>query len=170
MVENLPPQYHLVSSALAFKESCSNYSNRRIVRLRLRIFARIDTLSVPAAERDTLAAALSRRGGPLPVTELVDAQHLAIAAIGGCRYLLTWNQKHLANPFTYERVDNVFEEHGSETPIMRLRNNSSKRVSKTAATDSLADLHSYRRRLAARFNYDAARLGAYIDSLPTPPG
>jgi hypothetical protein len=111
-------KYALASSALAFKESCSNYSNRRIVRLRLRIFASLDTLSVPAAERDTLAAALSRRGGPLPVTELVDAQHLAIAAIGGCRYLLTWNQKHLANPFAYERVDNVFEEHGYETPII----------------------------------------------------
>ena len=58
----------------------------------------------------------------------------------------------------------------TKRPSSRLRNNSSKRVSKTAATDSLADLHSYRRRLAARFNYDAARLGAYIDSLPTPPG
>ena len=153
-------KYHLVSSALAFKESCSNYPNRRIVRLRLRIFASLDILSVPAAERDALAAALSRRGGPFPVTELVDAQHLAIPAIGGCRYLLTWNQKHLANPFMHERVDNVFEE-------------ASKRVSKTARqapTDSLADLHAYRRRLAARFNYDAARVGAYIDSLPTPPG
>ena len=32
--------------------------------------------------------------------------------------LLTWNQKHLANPFMYERVDNVFEEHGYETPII----------------------------------------------------
>jgi len=52
------------------------------------------------------------------VTELVDAQHLATAAVGGCRYLLTWNQKHLANPFMYERVDNIFEEHGYETPII----------------------------------------------------
>ena len=61
----------------------------------------------------------------------------------------------------------------TKRPSSRLRNNSSKRVSKAAqqaSTDPLADLHSYRRRLAARFNYDAARLGAYIDSLPTPPG
>jgi hypothetical protein len=39
-----------------------------------------------------------------------------------------------------------------------------------ASVKTECNLHSYRRRLAARFNYDAARLGAYIDSLPTAPG
>jgi hypothetical protein len=37
------------------------------------------------------------------------------------------------------------------------------------AADPLADLHRQRDRLAARFNYDDARLIEYIDSLPLPP-
>jgi hypothetical protein len=31
-------------------------------------------------------------------------------------------------------------------------------------------LHAYRRRLAAHFHYDAAKLGAYFDSVTIPPG
>jgi hypothetical protein len=31
-------------------------------------------------------------------------------------------------------------------------------------------LHAYRRSLAERFDYDDARIIAYVDSLPMPPG
>jgi hypothetical protein len=55
-----------------------------------------------------------------------------------------------------------------------LRSNSSeglpKATRRTYAADPLADLHAYRRQLAARFHYDAAKLGAYFDSVSIPPG
>jgi hypothetical protein len=36
--------------------------------------------------------------------------------------------------------------------------------------DPFADLHAYRHRLAARFNYDSLRLLEYLENKPLPPG
>jgi hypothetical protein len=36
--------------------------------------------------------------------------------------------------------------------------------------DLLADLHAYRRSIAARFNYDVKKIGAYFDAVTIPPG
>src|SRR5947208_3234485 len=35
--------------------------------------------------------------GPLPTNAVVDALHIAIAAVNGMHYLLTWNCTHIAN-------------------------------------------------------------------------
>lgn len=64
------------------------------------------------------SAALRQPHGPLPAAELLDANHIATAAILGCRFLLTWNQKHLANPFTRDQVDTIIKEHGYQPPII----------------------------------------------------
>lgn len=53
--------------------------------------------------------------------------------------------------------------------------NSSKRPSSEGPVrptryDPFADLHAYRRRLAARFNYDNLRLLEYLENKPLPPG
>jgi len=39
-----------------------------------------------------------------------------------------------------------------------------------AASDSLAELHAYRDRIAKRFNYDGLRILEYFRSKPLPPG
>ena len=48
-------------------------------------------------EVDALAAALIA-GKAIPVSEPRDAFHIAIAAVHGVNYLMTWNFKHIANP------------------------------------------------------------------------
>jgi hypothetical protein len=75
----------------------------------------------------------------------------------------------------------------TKRPSSRRRNNSKTGVSnarpgiraqsapkrpsrKTSPVDLLADLHAYRRRIAARFNYDAKKIGAYFDAVAIPPG
>jgi preprotein translocase subunit SecB len=65
-----------------------------------------------------LVVALRRPHGPLPAAEILDATHIASAAISGCHLLLTWNQKHLANPFTRGLVDNIVRRHGYQTPLI----------------------------------------------------
>ena len=65
-----------------------------------------------------MARALRQLRGPLPAEEVVDSQHIATAAIAGCWYLLTWNQKHIANPFTQQIVDNIIESHGFQAPTV----------------------------------------------------
>jgi len=44
---------------------------------------------------------------PLPGHAEVDALHIAVAAINGMDYLLTWNCKHLANPSLRRIIDEV---------------------------------------------------------------
>jgi hypothetical protein len=50
-------------------------------------------------------------------------------------------------------------------------NSSTRRPAKgQRRTDPLAQLHAYRRRIAAQFNYDSARIIEYVTSGPLPPG
>ena len=110
--------YELVTSKLAFKVCPEDYEDIRIVGLRRRVFVGLFIATVPARRRDALAAVLAGLKAPLPGTELVDAQHVATAALLQCQHLLTWNQTHLANPYISERVHNNPYEHGYQTPII----------------------------------------------------
>jgi hypothetical protein len=99
-------------------QECTRYPVTRIVRLRVRYLAAARRLRLPVSEVNALSTALRQPHGPLPAAELLDAAHIAAAAILGCRFLLTWNQKHLANPFTRDRVHIIIREYGYGPPII----------------------------------------------------
>jgi len=61
-------------------------------------------LLASAAEVDDLAKALIA-GKAIPASEPRDAFHIAIAAVHGVDYLLTWNFKHIANASLRGRID-----------------------------------------------------------------
>lgn len=46
-------------------------------------------------------------GVPMPQNAIADAYHIAIAAVGGMDYLLTWNMTHIANAVLRKRIDQV---------------------------------------------------------------
>jgi len=48
----------------------------------------------------------------VPESARPDAAHLAMAAVCGAYYLLTWNQKHLANPDLRSRIESLIRKHG----------------------------------------------------------
>jgi hypothetical protein len=54
----------------------------------------------------------------LPPRAKVDALHIAMAAIGGMDYLLTWNCAHIANPAFRSRIEAVIRSFGYEPPII----------------------------------------------------
>jgi predicted nucleic acid-binding protein len=66
---------------------------------------------------DALAAALIA-GKAIPASEPRDAFHIAIAAVNGIEYLLTWNFKHIANAALRGRINSVCREAGFEPPII----------------------------------------------------
>ncbi|MHB8522520.1 MAG: type II toxin-antitoxin system VapC family toxin [Limisphaerales bacterium] len=81
--------------------------------LRLRALEGIPRLAAtPAGER--LAAAFLE--GTLPLKAARDAAHLAIAAVGGVKYLLTWNCNHLANAQILDRLEPVAAAGGFKLP------------------------------------------------------
>ena len=56
--------------------------------------------------------------GALPQNAVEDALHIAVAALNGMDYLLTWNFKHLANATMRYRIEQVCRQMGYEPPII----------------------------------------------------
>jgi len=54
----------------------------------------------------------------LPPKVVRDAAHVAVAAVHGIDYLLTWNCKHLANAQIARRIALVCEKLGHRMPII----------------------------------------------------
>ncbi len=83
------------------------------VALRLKVMEGIPRLAAtPEGER--LAAAFLE--GALPLKAARDAAHLAIAAGGGVKYLLTWNCAHLANAQILDRLEPIAAAGGFKLP------------------------------------------------------
>jgi hypothetical protein len=68
-------------------------------------------------EAEALAMALTNLHG-IPKSEPRDALHIAIAAVGGLQYLLTWNFRHIANPSTRVLIARICEDAGYVPPII----------------------------------------------------
>ena len=68
-------------------------------------------------EVDALADSLIS-GLAIPASEPRDAFHVAIAAVNGVEYLLTWNCKHIANPSMRPQIDRICRGMGFEPPVI----------------------------------------------------
>jgi len=56
--------------------------------------------------------------GPIPEGAEIDAYHIAVAAVNGTDYLLTWNCKHIASAVIRPQIEAVCRNHGFEPPII----------------------------------------------------
>jgi hypothetical protein len=68
-------------------------------------------------EATRLAQALLERV-PLPDRAAVDALHIAVAAVHGMDYLLTWNCTHIANATLRDPIEAVCRASGYEPPAI----------------------------------------------------
>ena len=56
--------------------------------------------------------------GPIPQKAEVDALHVAIAAVHGVEYLLTWNCAHIANALMRSEIESICRHQNYEPPIL----------------------------------------------------
>jgi hypothetical protein len=56
--------------------------------------------------------------GAVPTAAAEDALHIAVAAVHGMQYLMTWNCKHIANAATRSRIEVVCNEAGYDMPVI----------------------------------------------------
>ena len=56
--------------------------------------------------------------GPIPQEYGADALHIAVSAVNGIEYLLTWNCKHLANAAHRNRIEVLVEAAGYACPVI----------------------------------------------------
>lgn len=66
---------------------------------------------------NSLATALCT-GIPLPDNASIDALHIAVAAVNGVEYLLTWNCKHTANPAMRPKIEQNCRNLQFEPPVI----------------------------------------------------
>lgn len=58
------------------------------------------------------------RNAVLPSKAAADALHIALAAVNGMNFLMTWNCTHIANGFVLQSVNRLCREAGVEPPIV----------------------------------------------------
>lgn len=69
------------------------------------------------SEVDELAAALVTSLN-LPPKSVTDAAHIAVAALHGMHFLVTWNCAHIANAEMAVVIEQVCREHGFTCPVI----------------------------------------------------
>ena len=106
--------FELFVSELVLAEARSG--NPSAAARRLAVLATIPVLhATPAAEALTeriLAARL------VPPKARADAAHIAIAAVHGMDYLVTWNCRPIANAITRKRIEQLLREAGYDAPVL----------------------------------------------------
>ena len=76
---------------------------------------------IPNLQFGPAVGALARRlmqRGTLPPKARLDAAHVAVAAVNGMDYLLTWNLRHLANAALRGKIEGVCRDAGTVPPII----------------------------------------------------
>lgn len=106
--------FHLYASVIVRDEAADGDGTLASARL-----AYLDetTLLQVDADSEHLQAAILRDTG-IPRKAELDALHIAIAAVNGMDYLLTWNCRHIANAFILPRVYSVCRSAGFEPPLI----------------------------------------------------
>lgn len=87
-----------------------------MAKARLELMAGISRLDVD--EEVQLLATQLISTGILPTIAHLDALHIAAAGIHRVDYLLTWNCKHIANPFIQRKMTAHFSKMGIHFPVI----------------------------------------------------
>jgi hypothetical protein len=104
--------YTLIKSHLVTTE-CEQ-GDAEMASQRLAILDAATPVDPPHTAVESLQHSLIVPAGPLPKKASLDALHLAIAAVGRCEYLLTWNFTHLVNPQIRRSADSIIRKSGYE--------------------------------------------------------
>ena len=86
------------------------------IKKRLDFVRALEVLSASTDAEELTQAIMD--AGVLPEKAVRDAAHIAVAAVHGVEYLLTWNCRHLANAQISRRIHAVCDAQGFRTPLI----------------------------------------------------
>jgi hypothetical protein len=107
-------RYHLFVSQLVIREALAG--DEAAAAARTSLLHGISQLAI--SDMSSILAQRLKSGGAVPVTAAEDALHIAIAAVHGVDFLLTWNFKHIANATMRYSIEHECREAGYEPPII----------------------------------------------------
>lgn len=108
------PACELFVSQLVVSEASGG--DEDAARERMVFLQGIARLRVSDAAGELAARLVESRAVPRTAAE--DALHIAVAAVHGVDYLLTWNCKHIANATMRQAIERTCREAGFEPPII----------------------------------------------------
>ncbi len=108
-------KYDLFTSQLVIDEASAG--DPTAARDRLALLDDLPLLDIQHSEVQSLADRLITNH-LLPEKAAADARHVAVAAVFGVDYLLTWNCKHIANAETLPRIYRMLRDSGFEPPLV----------------------------------------------------
>jgi predicted nucleic acid-binding protein len=73
---------------------------------------------LPVTDEVIALASVLVSSGLVPASAASDAMHIAVASVHCIDYLVTWNFKHIANPFSRDRLRLAVADAGFELPVM----------------------------------------------------
>jgi len=106
--------FDLVVSELVFQEA--DDGDPEIAKKRINYLNDIDSLEI-TDESVLLADSLIKQSA-VPQNFGEDALHIAICAVNGIEFLLTWNCKHLANAIRRHKIESTVENNGYRCPVI----------------------------------------------------
>lgn len=107
-------QFALRTSQLVLDEAAGGEPAKAAERLKL-----LDGIALLDLNEQVEALAAELLAvGILPAVAGRDAYHLAVAGVHGVDFLLTWNCKHIANPFIADRLLSCFSAAGVHLPVL----------------------------------------------------
>lgn len=90
--------------------------DKKAAQKRLELLLPFSLLNVTESVLQLASAFLDK--GIIPEKAARDAAHIAIAAVHGIEYLLTWNCTHIANAMISKRVQKTCEQNGFLCPVI----------------------------------------------------
>ena len=108
------PRYDLYVSQIVLEEAAGGDSIA--AERRISILSGLPELDI-SIEAEVLAKRLLS-GFALPAKAEIDALHIAISAIHGIEYLLTWNCTHIANAIMRPKIEYICRLEGYEPPVI----------------------------------------------------
>ena len=112
--EDRKQDFRVVASQLVLQEA--GRGDRQATQRRLDILRGVELVEI-TPDATTFAHALIENG-VVPETSLEDALHVAIAVVNGCKYLVTWNYRHLAGAGVRARIEAFCRDKGHEPTII----------------------------------------------------
>lgn len=106
--------FDLVVSELVFEEAKAG--DPEAAKRRMGYISEMNSLHI-SDEAVLLAEALVKEG-PIPSEYGEDALHIALCAVNGIDFLVTWNCRHLANAYRRHQIEAVVEARGYRCPVI----------------------------------------------------
>lgn len=106
--------YEVVVSELVLQEAGRGHAEA--AQRRMAVASQLPIIQV-STEVQALALALIENHA-LPEKAEADAYHVALAAVNGIEYLLTWNCTHIANAHTRPKIEVTCRSLGYEPPVI----------------------------------------------------